>query len=559
VNSPDLSSSPPDFLQHLQLGPTITRVFDRLQSAVWVFDTERKRMHWANPPALHIWNSDSLEQLLARDFASDMSRATETRLLDYLDRFRQGESLGDRWTFYPKGSPTPVTVISRASGILLEDGRLAMLFEAVTAELDAVESEKLRIIEVLRHTSILITVLASDGRLLLQNPASLRVRGNLAGGDGLERLIAGFREPETARQAIARALRGEEVNLDAQIATREGFAWHEIKVLSTRDPVTSASCILINETNIDQLRAAQDRNLLLERDATEKRMAGGFAHEVRNALSGAKISLQGALGQRGGGLERGEQNDAGSGGDEAGEPLTINQASTERLRQIYELASPALDEAQTGAMLDAMAVIHQNGERLDQTLQMSLGAVERTLGLTASIMQLSKIGHQPAESALVDVGALLAGISALVRPECAPLGIHLRLEAPAAPVILRGVESHFHSIFMNLIRNAKDALGEPAVQGRAGREISVTVAEVPRGVAVTISDNGPGIPPALRERIFEPFFTTKIDSGTGLGLSLVRRYLELYEADLMLESEPGVHTSFLVTFPVRLRAAGRAA
>jgi signal transduction histidine kinase len=557
---PPLSSPPPDAL-HLQFSPAIAQVFDKLQAAVWVFDTERKRMHWANPRALYLWNSDRLDQLLARDFASDMSRSTETRLLDYLDRFRRGENLRDRWTFYPKGSPTPVTVISWASGIRLEDGRLAMLFEAVTAEADALETESLRVSEVLRHTSILLTVLATDGRLLLQNPASLRVHGSLAEGDGIERLLASFREPETVRQAIARALGGEEVNLDAQIVTGDGFAWYEIKVLCTRDPVTSARCILFNETNIDALRVAQERNLLLERDATERRMAGGFAHEVRNALSGAKISLQSVLGQHlGPDLAEGAVSTRRGAPEasEGGEPTTLNQASLDELQRIYELASPALGEAQAGAVLDAMAVIHQNTERLDQTLQMCLGAVERTLGLTTSIMQLSKVGQQATEPTAVDLGALLAEISAAAREECAALGISLRLTTPPAPVLLRGVGDHFHSIFQNLIRNAKDALCEPAALDRPGREIAVSLAESPGGVAVAVVDNGVGIPPALRQRIFEPFFTTKTDSGTGLGLSLVRRYLDLYEADLTLESEPGVQTRFLVTFPSRLRAAGQA-
>ena len=52
-------------------------------------------------------------------------------------------------------------------------------------------------------------------------------------------------------------------------------------------------------------------------------------------------------------------------------------------------------------------------------------------------------------------------------------------------------------------------------------EVRITTRKIEDNVEIKISDNGPGIPPAIRERIFEPFFTTKpTGEGTGLGLSL---------------------------------------
>jgi CheY-like chemotaxis protein len=68
---------------------------------------------------------------------------------------------------------------------------------------------------------------------------------------------------------------------------------------------------------------------------------------------------------------------------------------------------------------------------------------------------------------------------------------------------------------------------------------------------VVVADNGAGISAEVRAHIFEPFFTTKTDTGTGLGLSLVKRYLDLYGASLSVESEPGDHTRFSVRFPSR--------
>gem|GEM_PF-1621834 len=514
---------------HLTWGETTRLVFEKLASAVWVFDVERKRMHWANASALRIWNSDSLEQLIERDFASDMSLATETRLKGYLGKFQRGESISDRWTFYPKGSASPVTVLSQASGIVLDDGRLAMLFEASTLEVDAVEAEKLRMVELLRHAPTLFTVFTPDGRVVVQNPASLRTHGDLGEGDAVERWAQRFSDPDALRLAVGRARRGEAVSLDARLSPGP---WHEVKLFATRDPVTRDDCLLVNETNIDKLRAAQERNLQLEREATEQRMAGGFAHEVRNALAGAKIALQGVL------------TGWGPGGPSLPGSPSLAQANIELLQRVYELASPSVDTPTLDAMLDAMATINAHSERLDETVRMALGAVERTLELTSRILQLSKAGHDRVGARSFSLDRLLSDVVALARSEGENTKISLSL--PPEPVLFHGIESHFHSIFTNLIRNAREAI--ELTPSPAAGEIQVELRSSGQRLIASVTDNGPGIAPELRERIFEPFFTTKGDAGTGLGLGLVRRLVEVYDGQLSLSSEPG-RTTFLLTFP----------
>ncbi len=86
---------------------------------------------------------------------------------------------------------------------------------------------------------------------------------------------------------------------------------------------------------------------------------------------------------------------------------------------------------------------------------------------------------------------------------------------------------------INVFNNAAQAMG------RRG-EIRVAVRRAGEGrVAIEIADNGPGVPPALRERIFEPFFTTKA-SGTGLGLAVVKRVVEGHGGSVEVrDGEPG--------------------
>jgi signal transduction histidine kinase len=111
------------------------------------------------------------------------------------------------------------------------------------------------------------------------------------------------------------------------------------------------------------------------------------------------------------------------------------------------------------------------------------------------------------------------------------------------PVMIRADKTHVNRILTNLILNGIQAV--PAgMQAMISVEekISLTTAEI------KISDNGTGIPEAIREKIFTPNFTTK-SSGTGLGLAMCKRMVEQAGGDIRYEtSEAG--TSFYVTFPL---------
>ena len=63
-------------------------------------------------------------------------------------------------------------------------------------------------------------------------------------------------------------------------------------------------------------------------------------------------------------------------------------------------------------------------------------------------------------------------------------------------------------------------------------------------------DQGPGIPPALRERIFEPFFTTRSDRAGGLGLAITRRIVEEAGGAIEVESAPGGGSELRVRLPL---------
>jgi signal transduction histidine kinase len=107
--------------------------------------------------------------------------------------------------------------------------------------------------------------------------------------------------------------------------------------------------------------------------------------------------------------------------------------------------------------------------------------------------------------------------------------------------------SELNQVWTNLIDNALDAM-----DGRG--ELLVRTASEFGGVLVEIRDNGPGIPPEIRDHIFEPFFTTKpVGEGTGLGLDTVYRIVHNHRGQIGVDSSPG-RTSFQVRLPVAGKA-----
>jgi len=68
------------------------------------------------------------------------------------------------------------------------------------------------------------------------------------------------------------------------------------------------------------------------------------------------------------------------------------------------------------------------------------------------------------------------------------------------------------------------------------------------GILIAVADNGSGFTQEIRERIFEPYFTTK-SSGTGLGLAMTKKIIELWEGTIWFESESGVGTTCFVHLP----------
>ena len=113
----------------------------------------------------------------------------------------------------------------------------------------------------------------------------------------------------------------------------------------------------------------------------------------------------------------------------------------------------------------------------------------------------------------------------------APIEVERRYENDLPPAALD--ENLGEQVFVNLIQNAYDAMGETG--GRLRISIGAGKRGERRGIEVQVLDSGPGIPAELREQIFNPFFTTK-KTGVGLGLSIVSKIVDEHQGSIELFS-----------------------
>ncbi len=114
---------------------------------------------------------------------------------------------------------------------------------------------------------------------------------------------------------------------------------------------------------------------------------------------------------------------------------------------------------------------------------------------------------------------------------------------------LNVVPQDFSRALLNMINNAFYAVNQKQKKNIAGYEPEVTISTTKEkeAVKISIADNGDGIPESIKDKIFQPFFTTKpTGQGTGLGLSLAYEIIQAHGARLMVDSQEGVGTRFII-------------
>jgi signal transduction histidine kinase len=235
------------------------------------------------------------------------------------------------------------------------------------------------------------------------------------------------------------------------------------------------------------------------------RLLTGLAHEVKNPLNAMMIHLE---------LLRNKLDKMARASRPA--PVLVGPAT----------AASGPSDPEIEALKHAQ-VIADEIRRLDQVLQ--------------GFLKFARPGELKLQPVAVD--ALLEDVARVVQPQAEAARVELRVESAAGLPPVDGDSTMLEQALMNLALNACQAMpdgGTLRLTGRPGRRGRVEIA---------VQDTGVGIAPDHLGKVFDLYFTTK-DHGSGIGLSMVYRIVQLHDGDIEVESTPGRGTTFRLSLPV---------
>jgi len=234
----------------------------------------------------------------------------------------------------------------------------------------------------------------------------------------------------------------------------------------------------------------------------------------------------------------------------------LKQAQAEMRRSERLAALGQLSAGLAHEIRNPLGVIKGSAEILTQKLQGANELARELAGyISTEVNRLSELVTQflnfarplHAELYPADITALLDRVLKNVSEHWKGKPVQIeRAYAPGLPLVPLD-ESLCEQAFINLVQNAHEAMEEHGGTLRA--EVARAIQDDTEGVLVRLTDNGPGIPDAMREEIFNPFVTTK-KTGVGLGLSIVSQIVDGHHGAIRVEKGPQGGASFMVFFPL---------
>ena len=242
------------------------------------------------------------------------------------------------------------------------------------------------------------------------------------------------------------------------------------------------------------------------------RLLAGVAHEVKNPLNAMTIHLE-LLKQKLSGVAMGGRV-AARAAEGAGGGVRVADVA------------PTTVTVDSPSVLNHVSVIGSEIRRLDEVVQ--------------GFLKFSR----PEELTLepVDLAAMVTDVGEVIGPQASAAGVRLAISASPDLPRVSADSGLLRQALLNLALNAVQAMPSGGVlrfESRRGAD---------RQVELAISDTGVGIPPEHLSRIFDLYFTTK-ESGSGIGLSMVYRTIQLHDGHIEVQSTPGRGTTFTIRLP----------
>jgi len=312
--------------------------------------------------------------------------------------------------------------------------------------------------------------------------------------DGQPRPVLVLRQPMGSNPAVVREVGIPEEQIERELQTLRSDLTHRIWLGALGAVLILVIAFLYVLHLLRRTRLLEAQAQMDDRLAYVGGLAAGLAHEIRNPLNVLSMNLQ---------------------------------------------------------MLEEDLVSRLSGETTGETRQYLgtlQGEIRRLSSLVDNFLSYARPSAPRFESR--DLNQVIAATCTLVRPQFETKGIALR-EGPWPPLPTVDLdEGLIRQALMNILMNAAQIL-------KPGGTVTVeTGVAADGGVFVAVTDDGPGIPAADRDRIFEVFYSSR-PGGTGLGLPIAARILQVHGGRIAVESGPGGRGArFILRWPRRQRAEG---
>src|SRR5262245_35602031 len=392
-----------------------------------------------------------------------------------------------------------------------EFGDLGTFFNTVSQQLSADRSllagQKANLQSAVEHLEDAVALFNPSGELLFSNPAMQQklpadaigraLHGLLPDGDQYRSIVEETLATRTSRGPVPVAQSSQ----DAAGKNDVLLMTHAIEGTDGR-----LVGVLLVSRDLSYLSRMQSTMAYSRKLVALGRLTAGIAHEVKNPLNAMMIHLE---------LLR----------------TKIRRGAVRRPEPVVVAGGIGLAEAPTitGAEADALqhvAVIESEIRRLDEVVQ---GFLKFT--------RPEDLRLQP-----VRVKDLFDEILPLIEPEAQKNNVRVQVDVPPDTPSVNGDAAMLRQVFLNLAINGCQAMP-------TGGTLRLSCGRASRNrVDVRVQDTGIGIPAEHLSKIFDLYFTTK-DHGTGIGLSMVYRIVQLHDGDIEVESTKNRGTTFRVLLP----------
>jgi signal transduction histidine kinase len=383
-----------------------------------------------------------------------------------------------------------------------EFGELGTSFNTVSEQLSAdrtlMAGQVANLESAVEQLEDAVAIVNARGELLFTNPAMRALLPEAAPGVSLAAIVPGDHPLRrlSEQTLVSRQSRGP---LQAPFGDS---GERLVMTHAINDPKGDLVGIMLIARNVEYLSDLQSTVRYSRKLAALGRLSAGVAHEVKNPLNAMMIHLELLRQQVAPAKMKTAAHSAGSG-------------------QAVAL-EPPMDR---GEAMQHVDVIAHEIRRLDEVVQGFL-----------KFARPEDLKLQP-----LALQSLLDEIVPIVRPEAERARVQLTVDCDGAPDI-NGDPAMLRQAFLNLALNACQAMpdgGALRIRCESARH---------RRVAITFTDTGVGIAPADLQRIFDLYFTTK-DKGSGIGLSMVYRTVQMHDGEIEVQSTPGAGTTFRLLLP----------